>query len=128
MQAAAELAGLIAVLAVPDDHRAILLKENRGRQTVQQRRPTCQTGPTQVDDQRFGVHRFRQRRQHRCRNAGSRGFGVWTTALEKLDGVPIARKGQGQQAPHQARAQHGETSAHGDEPDRATARAGRSDK
>ena len=92
MQAAAELAGLIAVLAVPDDHRAVLLEENGRRQTVQQRRPTCQTGPTQVDDQRFGVHCFRQRRQHRCRDAGGRGVGVGTTALEKLDGVPLARQ------------------------------------
>ncbi len=92
MESPAELRGLITILCMPDDQSTALLEKNRIGQGRQQLRPALQASLPQTDDQRFGLHGFGQRRQHRRRHMGRRLAGVRAAPIIEFDTVPFTRE------------------------------------
>ncbi len=93
---------------MPDDQRAIALKEHRFGQFGQHLRPGIERGRAEARDQQFGAGRFGERREHRRRHPcrGLRAGGI--AALVQRDAVPRAGEPPGDQPAAQATADDGE--------------------
>lgn len=92
---------------MPDNERAVLLKEDVLLELRNQLRPAREAILAHAHHAGFGDGRLRQWRQHGCCHASGGPIGFGSLGFEHVHAMPFTCQLQGQQTAHQACAQNG---------------------
>ena len=84
--------GLLRILAVPDEQRALLLEVHRHGQRCQQLGPACERMAAHAHHAMLGNGRLGQRSQHATGHTGGRMFAQWAALVVNGHAVALARK------------------------------------
>jgi hypothetical protein len=97
-----------AIAVMPDDERAVALKEDGFGQRADDARPFIERGRAELDDERLGNGGLGKRREHRSRHPCGRTGARRIAALVERDAVAGAGEPPRDEAAAQATAEHGE--------------------